>query len=83
MSDELTLHRAREALRLSEEPLLIGSMAKMESDAVDLLIALPIMADKERYQLAVKIEVIREFRRDLKNAIEGARNLNRSRPAVA
>lgn len=77
------VYRAQEAVRLSEEPLLIEALDLMTEKANRKLIELPSTAHEERWLLCCEMKVIRGFRDHLKSTILTGKEAVRARVAVA
>ena len=75
-------HRALEAQRLLDEPLLNEALEKLEQSAIDEILRLPFWSDRKRRMLTDRVRVIRGIRDHLRSVILTGSELNRKRPTV-
>lgn len=78
-----TTHRAQEARRLLDEPLLKEALDRIEQDTVEEILRLPFWADRKRRMLTDRIRVIRGMRDHLRSVIlTGEENSRKPRPVA-
>lgn len=75
-------HRAAEAQRLLDEPLLNEALSKLEQSAIDEILRLPFWADRKRRMLTDRVRVIRGMREHLRSVILTGVESTRKRPTV-
>ena len=80
MTEAERIHRAQEAARLSEEPLLKEALGEMSQRCLAELMKLPSTAHEERYLAAQELKLISDFRGKLQSIIQ---DVPRKGPAVA
>ena len=75
-------HRAAEARRLLDEPLLNEALDKLEHDAIEEILRLPFWSDRKRRMMADRIRVIRSIRGHLRSIVLTGVDATRGRPTV-
>ncbi len=82
MTEAERLHRAQEAQRLIDEPMLTESLLQMFSDAQKRMMFLEPDAHEKRWLAACEMRVIQGFRDRLKAAVLDGTDLARARPKL-